>query len=161
MSVRVFLTFQHHETMEFNSTYILIALAVVAIIGLVIWQLNGNALSKAINQTKSDNDPTHIIDAIDNDKTADIPTIYNQCIKSFWDAYEREIAAKLVKALAERDDSAKITQHWLKTVLEVEPELARTILGAEFIQEHYDADVAAQCGSCCGSSCKKSCKSCK
>ena len=147
--------------MEFNNTYILIALVVVAIIALVLWQLGGNALSKAMKQTREDSDPSHVIDTIDADKNADIPTVYNQCIKSFWDAYDREVATKLVKALLERDDKAKIAQHWLKTVLEVEPELARTILGAEFIQAHFDEEIAAQCGSCCGGSCKKSCNSCK
>ncbi|MBO5753102.1 MAG: hypothetical protein J6S69_05325 [Proteobacteria bacterium] len=149
--------------MEFDKTYIIIAIAVIVVIGFIISMLRGNELSKAIKLTKEDDDPQHIIDAIDNDKTADVPTVYNQCIKSFWDAYDREVATKLVKALAERDDQAKITQHWLKTVIEVEPELARNILGAEFIQNHFDPDVAAQCGSCCGGSCnsKKSCKSCK
>ena len=147
--------------MEFDNTYILIGLVVVALLALFIWQSKGNALNKAIKMTKEDNDPSHIIDAIDNDKTADVPTVYNQCIKSFWDAYDRETATALVKALVERNDTAKISQHWLKTVIEVEPELARTILGAEFIQSHFNEEVAAQCGSCCGGSCKKSCKDCK
>ena len=51
---------------------------------------------------------------------------------------------------------------YIKTLLEVEPELARTLLGEAFITSHYKEGIAAKCGGgCCGGGGAKSCKSCK
>ena len=61
------------------------------------------------------------------------------------------------------DSVRLVVQFWLKTLLEVEPELARTLLGEAFITSHYKEGIAAKCGGgcCCGGGGAKSCKSCK
>ena len=150
--------------MDFH--YVLIGGIVLVIIWLIISAISGSPKSKAFKVVRHTHDPSGLIAAIDADKTSDIPTEYNAYIKTLWDAYDRETATKLIQALLERNDTAPISQFWLKTLLEVEPELARTLLGEAFITSHYKEGIAAKCGGgCCGGgggakSCK-SCKSCK
>lgn len=141
-------------------TYFIIGAGVLLVLWLVISQIHGNPKSKAFKVVRSSHDPAPLIKAIDDDKTSDIPTEYNSYIKTLWDAYDRETATALIKALLERNDSAPISQFWLKTLLDVEPELARKQLGEAFINAHYKEGIAAKCGSGCGGGCK-SCKSCK
>ena len=138
--------------MDFH--YVLIGVIVLVIIWLIISAISGSPKSKAFKVVRQTHDPSGLIAAID------------AYIKTLWDAYDRETATKLIQALLERNDTAPISQFWLKTLLEVEPELARTLLGEAFITSHYKEGIAAKCGGgCCGGgggakSCK-SCKSCK
>lgn len=143
-----------------DSQYIIIACLVLVVLWIVFSAVSGNPKSKAFKVVRKTHDPSGLIAAIDADKTSDIPTEYNSYIKTLWDAYDRETATKLIQALLERNDTAPISQFWLKTLLDVEPELARTMLGEPFIMAHYKEGIAAKCGSGCGGSCK-SCKSCK
>lgn len=143
-------------------TYILGIVGLLFIVGLVLMNLKGNAITKAARAARKTHDVEPLIAAIDDDKTVDVPTVYNSAIKSLWDSYDRETASKLIRALLERNDTATISQFWLKTILEVEPEIARKELGADFIQEHFKENIASQCGGCGGACNKcKSCKSCK
>jgi hypothetical protein len=145
--------------MIMNTMYIIGIVGVLLIAALLFPKLKGNAIQKAIVHARKEHDVKPFIAAVDEDSTADVPTIYNSAIKSLWDSYDRETATDLIKALLERNDTAPISQFWIKTLLEVEPEIARKQLGEVFIQEHYNEGIAAQCGGC-GGSCKK-CKSCK
>lgn len=139
-----------------DTTTIVIIVAALFILVLFAISFKGNAISKAVKEAQKTHDIAPIVAAIDADKTADIPTVYNSAIKTLWDSYDRETATDLIKALLERNDEAPISQLWLKTALDVEPEIARTRLGADFINSHYKEGIAAKCAGCCGS-----CKSCK
>lgn len=149
------------------TTLLFVGCAILAIV-IIALQFHGNAILKAMKTVKKTHDPKPVIDAIDNAKTQDLPTAYNACIKTLWDAYDRETATRLVGALLERNDTAKISQYWLRTVMEVEPEIARKLLGEDFIKTHFHEEIAAGTGSGCGGSCGKKkcasgsqCKSCK
>ena len=138
-------------------TTFLIAGAVMLLLLVVIFALRGNDVSNAMKVARKTRDIQPVIEAIDGAKGADLASMYNSCIKSFWDSYDRETATKLIHALLERNDSAPISQVWLQTVMDVEPDLARKQLGESFINAHYKAGVAAKCAGC-GGSCRK-CKS--
>lgn len=140
--------------------FILLGFLALVVLWIVFTTISGTPKSKAFKIVRKTHDPSGLIAAIDADKTSDVPTEYNAYIKTLWDAYDRETATKLIQALLERNDTAPISQYWLKTLLEVEPELARTLLGEAFIVAHYKEGIAAKCGGgCCGGA--KSCKSCK
>lgn len=139
--------------------WIIGGVGVIFIIILLMMNIKGNTLGKAIKEARKTHDVAPVIAAIDEDKTADVPTTYNSIIKSMWESYDRETATDLIKALLERNDTAPISQYWLKTVMDVEPDIARKKLGESFINAHYNEGIASKCGGC-GGSCNK-CKSCK
>ena len=145
--------------MEFDVTYLVVGFGIVFIIVLILMNVKGNSIGKAVKECRKTHDVKPVIAAIDEDSTVDVPTVYNSAIKSLWEAYDRETATDLIKALLERNDQAPISQFWLKTVMDVEPDIARKKLGNDFIQAHYNEGIAAKCGGC-GGSCNK-CKSCK
>lgn len=144
-----------------DSTWILVAVGALFIIGLLAVSFRGNSVSAATRQAHKTHDVGPIIAAIDEDKTGDMATSFNSAIKSLWDAYDRETATDLIKAFLERCDDKPIAQMWLKTVAEVEPEIARKKLGEAFILEHTREEIAAACAGGCGGGSCKSCKSCK
>lgn len=75
------------------------------------------------------------------------PDAYNRAIRRLWDAYERELAAALVRKLAEHHPEQRITQYWLDQVQQVEPELARRMFEDAFLSKYFRPEVAARCGS--------------
>ena len=139
-----------------DMNYFIIGGIVVLVVAILLFNFTGNKVSKAIREARRTKDIKPLLAAVDADESVDVPTVLNSVIKSFWDSYERETATSLIRALLERNDKASISQFWLKTVREVEPEIARKQLGEEFITAHYCEEIAAGCGGCGGS-----CKSCK
>lgn len=75
------------------------------------------------------------------------PTAYNRAVRLLWDAYERELAMPVIRELALRHADSRIAQYWLDQAQRVEPELATGHLGRAFLAEHFNAGVAAKCGS--------------
>lgn len=121
-----------------------------------------SGLSYAVSQTLEDKDISHVLKEISESDSATVQaTKFNTAIKPIWDAYERETASSLVKEMLIRCGDEPIAQHWLMTVTQVEPEIARKQFTEEFIKEHYKPEIAAKCaGGCCGGG-GGSCKSCK
>jgi hypothetical protein len=74
------------------------------------------------------------------------PTAYNHAIRRYWDGFQRPLAVELIRTLAMNFGTTRITQYWLRQVQQVEPKLARELLGREFIKTYYLPEVAAQCG---------------
>lgn len=75
------------------------------------------------------------------------PDAYNRAIRRLWDAYERDLAAALVRKLAEHQPNERITQYWLDQVQQVEPELAQKMFEKGFLERYFRPEVAARCGS--------------
>ena len=69
----------------------------------------------------------------------------NDAIRQLWNAYERELALPLIRALAERFADDRISQYWLEQLKRVEPELAAQ--EEQLIAKYYRAEIAASCGS--------------
>ena len=51
-----------------------------------------------------------------------------------------------IRELAARYGDARIAQYWLRQALTVEPAISREIFSRAFVTEHYQPEVAAQCG---------------
>lgn len=125
----------------------------MVIIGIMV--LKSSSMSKAISKSRETQDVKPILEEIDKGKSLDMASAFNVSIKTIWDAYDRELATELVKEFLLRNDKAPIAQHWLRQVLEIEPELARKQMGEVFIRDHFHEEIASQCGSgCSGGSCK-------
>ncbi len=119
----------------------------VVVIGIIIWRLMIPSLSGVIAKAKSSGDIAPIVEVIDKLKVSARPTAYNHAIRRIWDDYERDLAVVLIKDLAKKHSDSLIAQYWLKQVMQVEPELAREHLSKEFLEQYYQPEVAAQCGS--------------
>jgi hypothetical protein len=79
------------------------------------------------------------------------PTEWNQALDDLWQSYHREEAAQLVVEAARRSD-ATILQYWMQQVVQVEPRIADAVFTDNFLETHFDPEVASRCGSsgCCG-----------
>ena len=142
--------------MENSQIFLIIAGVVIALAILIMFSSKGKSLGKLISEARKTGDIKPIVEAIEADKTGDQPTSYNVAIKTLWDGYERELAMGLIRELLERYDTTPIAQKWLQDALGVEPELARKVMGKDFIDAHFHEAIAQGCAGCGGS-----CKSCK
>ncbi len=75
------------------------------------------------------------------------PTAYNRAIRQLWDAYERDMAAALVRKFAEARPGDRIVQYWIDQVRSVEPELAERMFEQDFLDRYFHPEVAQTCGS--------------
>jgi hypothetical protein len=119
----------------------------LALLAVAVLTLTGGGLDRAIKAAIKAGDVTQVVALIDKQRPAAQPTAYNHAIRRLWDAYERPLAAALIKAFAARHHDAKIAQYWLKQLLTAESKLARETLDQEFLSAHYQPEVADCCGS--------------
>lgn len=133
------------------TTYIVIGAAALLLIIITVLYSKSSTLNKAVKETLKTKDISHVLKVIDTYPEDQQPTQFNVAIKPIWDAYERELASKLVKELLKRKSCTPIAQHWLEQVAAIEPEIARKEFSEAFIKEHYNADVAASCRGNCAS----------
>ncbi len=81
-------------------------------------------------------------------------TAWDQAIKTLWQSYEREAAARLTVEAAQRCD-AKIIQYWMKQIMEIEPGIASRVFTQAFLDSYFNPEVAASCGRCGSCGCSK------
>ncbi len=120
--------------------------AVAAIVLLVLWSRFAPSLGSLVHRAAKSGDLSPVLAALLKKSPAAQPTAFNQAIRLLWDMDERALAMELVKELAERYGDAKIAQYWLKQALTIEPAIAGKVLTRAFVTEHYQPEVAAQCG---------------
>ncbi|MBW2734883.1 MAG: hypothetical protein JRH20_21065 [Deltaproteobacteria bacterium] len=125
---------------------------VLALIGgVIVLVLAKKLMSPSVNaevaRAKKSKDLLPLINVLANKKSSAQPDSFNHAIRQLWDDYEREMAAVLVKELAERHPEERITQYWLDQVQKVEPEVAEKMFEDSFIENYYRPEVAARCGS--------------
>ena len=140
----------------FSLRNIVIFTTILLLVFIFMKTFQSDSLSKKLREARTTRDIKPVLAEIDNMKDADLQSIFNSAIKTFWDSYDRDLAGDMIKAFLERKDDVPIAQHWLNQLLTVEPEIARQKLGEDFLRAHLHEECAAKCGSCCGS-----CKSCK
>jgi len=123
-------------------------LAVGAALALgVVYRLLSPSVDRGIAKalrSKNVNELGEILEGLRPAKQLDA---YNKAIRRLWDAYERELAAALVRKLTESHQDERITQYWLDQVQSVEPELSRKMFEKGFLEAHFRPEVAARCGS--------------
>jgi len=120
--------------------------AVAVIVLLALRSRFAPSVASLVRRAAKSADLDPVLAALSKKRPTAQPTAFNQAIRLLWDMDERPLALELVKELAARHGDAKIAQYWLKQALTVEPAIARKVLSRAFVAEHYQPEVAAQCG---------------
>jgi hypothetical protein len=71
---------------------------------------------------------------------------YQAAITWLWNNWQRPLAAELSMHFVKEHGAEKITQYWLKQVMEVEPLTAQKMFDKRFLESYYRPEVAKQCG---------------
>jgi hypothetical protein len=113
---------------------------------LAVWSRAAPSTASLVRRAAKSGDLGPVLAAVNKKRPGAQPTAFNQAIRLLWDLDQRSLALELVKELAARHGEAKIAQYWLRQALTVEPAIARKVLSRDFVAEHYQPEVAAQCG---------------
>lgn len=117
-----------------------------ALVLLVLWSRFAPSTASLVRRAAKSGDLGPVLAALARKRPLAQPTAFNQAIRLLWDMDERPLALQLVKELAARHGDARIAQYWLKQALTVEPAISRKVFSRDFVAEHYQPEVAAQCG---------------
>jgi len=120
--------------------------AVAVIVFVMLWNRFAPSVGNLARQAASSGDLGPVLAALTKKSPAAQPTAFNHAIRLLWDADERQLALELVRELAARHGDARIAQYWLRQALTVEPVISGRVFSREFVTEHYQPEVAAQCG---------------
>ena len=119
---------------------------VAALVLVVLWSRFAPSTANLARRAAKSGDLAPVLAALGKKSSSAQPTAFNQAIRLLWDMDRRPLALELVKELAARHGDAKIAQYWLHQALTIEPTIAREVLSQDFVAEHYQPEVAAQCG---------------
>ena len=119
---------------------------VAAIALLALWSRFAPSTGNLVRRAAKGGDLGPVLAALAKKRPSAQPTAFNHAIRMLWDMDERPLALQLVKELAARHGDTKIAQYWLKQALTVEPAISRKVFSRNFVAEHYQPEVAAQCG---------------
>jgi hypothetical protein len=120
--------------------------AVALVVFVVLWNRFAPSVGKLARRAAKSGDLGPVLSALAEKRPAAQPTAFNHAIRQLWDSHERELALELVKELAARHGDARIAQYWLRQALTVEPAISGRVFSRAFVTEHYQPEVAAQCG---------------
>ena len=124
-----------------------ILVGAVAVVGfLVLRSRFAPSIERLVGQAAETGDLGPVLESIAKKRPAARPTAFNHAIRLLWNMDERKPALELVKELAARHADARIAQYWLGQALTVEPKISREVFSRAFVTEHYQPEVAAQCG---------------
>ena len=123
-----------------------IAIAAGIVVLFLLSKVLMPSLDKVVDQSAKQETTQPILDAISKMNAGTRPSAYNRAIRRLWDGYQRPLAAEVVVELARNHGDANIAQYWIKQVLTVEPQTAKDKFSKEFLKNHYQPEVAAQCG---------------
>jgi hypothetical protein len=119
---------------------------VVIVLLFILRNSFGASIPRLVREAAETQDLGPLIATLSKRRNSVQPTAYNQAIRQLWEMDERSLALELVKELASRHGRAKIAQYWLREALTTEPAIARKVFTRAFLTEHYQPEVAAQCG---------------
>jgi hypothetical protein len=71
---------------------------------------------------------------------------FQAAIAWLWNNWQRPLAAELSVHFAKQHGAEKITQFWVRQVMEVEPLTAQKTFDKRFLEQYYRPEVAKQCG---------------
>jgi len=128
--------------MSLSPTTWLIAALVAVLLIAVLWP---SRRARLIARARKTRDIAPLVALLDATTASQRATAYNTVVKQVWDAYDRPLAAELVRAMARVERDAFITQYWIRQILEVEPELAEQSFDEDFLHSYYQPAIAAQC----------------
>ncbi len=126
--------------------------AAIAAISLLLIQIanRSSALEDALARARDTGEVEPVARALASDAEDDQATEWNEVIDDLWQSYHREEAARLVVEAVDYTD-ATILQYWMREIMQVEPDIANKVFDEDFLEEHFDPEVASRCGSsgCC------------
>jgi hypothetical protein len=120
--------------------------SITLVVLLVLWSRFAPSVASLVRRAAKTGNLDPVLATLIKKRPAAQPTAFNHAIRLLWDMDERQLALELVKELASRYGDAKIAQYWLNQALTVEPAISRTVFSRAFVTEHYQPEVAAQCG---------------
>ncbi len=120
--------------------------AAIVVLVLIISKVFAPSLEAEAQKVIDGGDLNALLESLAKRSEAAQPNAYNRVIRRLWDAYQREKAIPLVRALVEKHGEAQIAQYWLQQVRTVEPELAQASFDEAFLAAHHRPEVAATCG---------------
>lgn len=123
------------------------ALAGALLVAVVMFRFRRGSVANELDRARRSRDVAPVVAHLEGLRPSTQPDAYNGAIRRLWDDYERDLAAMLIRALAQRHADSRIAQYWLDQLQRVEPEIAAQSLDDEFLAEHFRADVAASCGA--------------
>ncbi|MEO1267839.1 MAG: hypothetical protein AAFX99_07050 [Myxococcota bacterium] len=118
-------------------TWMWLSVGAVLVVVAAVVASRPNPLKKAVDRARDTEDLTEIVTMIEAKSTAEQVTAWDQAISRLWRAYDRELAAKLIREAADRCD-ADIMSYWVRQVVEVEPEIARKAFNRPFLARYFD-----------------------
>ncbi len=124
--------------------------AVVAIGLVAIPVARPNAKKRALARARATGDVSALVAYVSSKHASDPATAWDQLLLGMWQRYERRLAAQVLLVAVPTCD-AKILQHWVMKVLQIEPEIAQEVWDESFLMTHFRPEDAAACGKCgCG-----------
>ncbi|MCB9641009.1 MAG: hypothetical protein H6727_19085 [Myxococcales bacterium] len=127
-------------------TWMYVAIALIVLV-LFFSQRGAGELGKVLSEMIKSRDVGPFEQFLQGIPEKRRPGVYLEAIELLWERWERELAAKLVRALVLSYPDEKLGQFWLQKVIEIEPEIAEDELGAAFLEEEFKPEVAACCGA--------------
>jgi len=112
----------------------------------LLWSWFAPSVARLVSQAAKTGDLEPLLTTLTKKRPAAQPTAFHHAIRLLWDMDHRRLALELVKELAARHADAKISQYWLQQALTVEPTISGSVFSRAFVAEHYQPEVAAQCG---------------
>ena len=118
----------------------------VAVLLVLVWRVLQPSLDRAVDRAMKADAPEPLVQAILQRAEGAQPDAFNHAIRRLWDAYRRELAMPVIRALVEHHPDESISQYWLDQARGVEPELTAAAFEDEFFEAYFRAEVAAACG---------------
>ncbi len=113
---------------------------------LWLWRGRGPSLITVVKEAEAQQDIKPIMTAVEKLSGKRRSYFMQQTIEILWRKWERELAANVIEQFAKLHPEEKISQYWIRQVLEFEPKAAKKAFTSSFLDNHYQADVAAMCG---------------
>ena len=125
--------------------YLLLALGAGVIVYFLVFRRGPNAISLATQAAESGS-----LEALLKAATT-LPykrrsMFFQAAISWLWNNWQRPLAAELSVHFAQQHGAEKITQFWVRQVMEVEPLTAQKTFDKRFLEQYYRPEVAKQCG---------------
>lgn len=106
----------------------------------------GPSLLRAVQEAEAQQDIQPIRHAVEQLSGKRRSHFFQRSIEILWQKWERELAAQVIQEFATLHPDEKISQYWIRQVLEFEPQTANKAFSSSFLEAHYRPEVAAMCG---------------
>ena len=74
------------------------------------------------------------------------PDHFHRAISHFWKAYERPLAADLIRVFLAEHPEMPVVHFWIQEMMTIEPALGKQTLSEEALEKEFRPELAACCG---------------